>query len=182
MSDEIVFASVKAAVLWAEETLHRSHVKNTIGQLLSKPGSGTLTRQDLVDIAHTISNLTTNCKPYRGACMKAVYGIRDHDLERQLGIAIAKDLRSMPAAKGKKTERLIALGEATVRSVRYRELLGKRYGVNRIAKDVGISRERFYKAESWRELRRASKLRVYDWLDMVETELWLELDVRGWIA
>lgn len=182
MSNEIVFASVKAAVLWAEETLQRSHVKNTIGQLLSKPGTGELTRQDRVDIAHTISNLTANCKPYRGACMKAVYGGRDKDLERQLGIAIAKELKSMGVAKGKRTEKLIALGEATIRSIRYKELLGKRYGIKRMAKDVGISRERFYKAESWRELRRVSKLRVYDWLDMVETELWLELDVRGWIV
>lgn len=182
MSDEIKFATVKAAVLWSEEIAAQSHIKNTIGSLLAKPGTSTLSKQDRLDIAHTISNIVTAVKPYKGEAMKAIYGRKDADRVHTLGVAIAQQLRQMEKADGKKTEKLIKLGEATMRSIRHRELLGQRYGVNRIAKDVGISRERFYHAESWRALRSESKRIVYEWLDMADAEIWLELDVRGWIV
>jgi len=180
--DGIKFASVKMAVIWAEELAAASQVKSQLGALLSKPGAGNLSRQDKIDIAQTISMLTSECKPYKGAAMKAIYGCRDNDRDRQLGVAIAGYLAGLPAAKGKKYNKLVILGEATVRSIRFAELLGKRYGINRMAKDVGVSRERFYKAESWRTLRHESKQLVFTWLEDCENELWLELDVRGWMS
>lgn len=182
MTEEIKFANVRMAVMWAEELAAASQVKSQLGALLAKPGAGNLTRQDKIDIAQTISMLTGQCKPFKGAAMKAIYGCRDSGREHQLGLAIAGYLAGLEAGKGKKYNKLVRLGEATIRSVRFSELLGKRYGINRMAKDVGVSRERFYKAESWRTLRHESKQLVFTWLEDCENELWLELDVRGWMS
>jgi len=179
---EIIFHSVSAAVRWSEEVATLTTMKTTLGALLSKPGSGDITRQEAIDIAMTISSLTQACLPWKGIAMKAVYAGRDRDRDLLLGEEVATRINSIDAARKKKQYQLIALGVSTIKAARSVELYGKRYPIKRMARGVGISREQFSKSDSWRILRHEAKGIVYSWLDQAEHELWPELKLRGWVA
>ena len=178
---EIVFTSTKDAVRWAEEVALSSQVGNTLGQLLKKPGAGNLTKQEVIDIAMTVSSITSACLPWKGMAMKCVYAGRNRSRDHELGTVIAAKLMTVEAGRKKRHTQLIALGVSTIKAVRSEELYGKRYPIKRMARGVGISREQFSKAESWRILRREAKLYLQDLLEKADAEIWLELDVRGWV-
>lgn len=183
MPDEITFTSVQDAVRWSEEVATLSTMKSTLGALLSKPGSGKLSKQDAIDIAQTVSVITSNCKPWKGSAMKAVYSGKNRGRDHDLGIAIASRLLVIAPDETRRAgqDQLIALGVSTVKAVRMQELYGKRYPIKRMARGVGISRERFSKAECWKVLRRESKIQLLTWLENAENEIRPELIFRGWM-
>ena len=94
VADEILFASVKDSVRWSQEILSIPDIGSQLGKFQMKPGSG-LSRNEIRDIAHTISLITADCKPYGGRAMFAVYAghdrQRDIELGHEIGLALYRD-------------------------------------------------------------------------------------------
>lgn len=181
MSD-ILFASVKDAVRWSEEIALIPDVSNCLSGLISKPSGGTMTRQEMIDIALTISAITASCKPYRGMALKAVYSGRDNERDEALGLVIASRLMKTTHGAQKDLHKLVLLGTATITAMRSYELYGKYYPKARMASDVGVSRQRFITSLGWPILRRLARDQLAVWMNQAINEVWLELNEREWIA
>lgn len=179
---EIMFASVKDAVRWSEEVSTLVDIGSCLGDLLRKPSNGTLSRSDMIDIARTISLITASCKPYKGQAMRAIYVGHDQMRDKGLALAITSIITGCDSAAGCSHNQLFALGLATIKAVRARELYGHRFPLKRMAYDIGVSREHFSRSNKWRALRDAAELVVLTWLSEAVNEIWLELNDRGWVA
>jgi len=179
---EIVFSSVKDAVRWSEEVALLQNMRGTLGRLISKPGTGNITRSDAIDIAQTITAITASSKPYKGQALKAVYAGHSKVRDCELAIGIAGVLLTLEESKQKLSNQMISLGLSTVQAKRAKELYGDRYPIKRMAHDVGVSRERFCKGECWKVLRRAAGEQLVSWLDLGEREVRAELVLRGWMV
>lgn len=181
MSD-IVFGSVKDAVRWSEEVATIPDVRSCLGSMISKPSASRLTRQDVIEIALTISHITAQAKPFMGMTMKTIYGRRNEAFEHALALRISSLLRVMDAGKEKDTHQLVAVGLGTIRHIREAELYGGRFPVRVQAKLVGVSRERYSTAKSWCELRLEAARIVREWLKQADKAIYPELKSRGWIG
>lgn len=178
---EIIFSSVKDAVRWSEETALMPDIQSSM-KLLTSSGKSTLSRNEAVDIAQTITNITANCKPYKGMAARSVYsscGSKEDD--RLLGAGIAAELLSLDEAMDKKAGQLLALGIGTVETMRAMELYNRRYPMGKVAKSVGVSRETFCKAKAWGKLRVEAKKQLESWVKMAELEIYSELSRLEWM-
>ncbi|HFD86881.1 MAG TPA: hypothetical protein ENJ35_04300 [Gammaproteobacteria bacterium] len=181
MSD-ILFASVKDAVRWSEEIALIPDVSNCLSGLISKPSCGNMSRQEMIDIALTISAITASCKPYCGQALKAVYSGRDDERDETLGLVIASRLMKTPHGAQKDLHKLVLLGTSTIVAMRSYELYGKHYPKARMASDVGVSRQRFMSSLGWPILRRLARDQLAVWMNQATNEIWNELRDRDWIA
>lgn len=178
---EIMFSSVKDAIRFSEETALMPDIQSSM-RLLHSTGGGNLNRNEIVDVAQTITCITANCKPFKGMAAKAVYSACSTKADdRDLGIGIAANLLSMDEAGDKSTKQLIALGVGAIETMRSRELYGRRYPIKKVAKSVGVSRETFCRGKAWIELRAEAKQRLDLWVSMAETEIFSELNRIGWM-
>lgn len=178
---EIIFSSVKEAVRWSEETALMPDIQSSM-RLLTSSGGSALNHNEAVDIAQTVTNITANCKPFKGMAAKAVFSPCSTAADdRDLGIIIAAKMQQMPEAKGKHYEKLITLGIGAIRSKRAVELYNNRYPVKKIARDLGISRERLYKSKNWKVLKIEADQRLLSMVLQAEIEIFSELSIRGWI-
>ena len=178
---EIIFSSVKDAIRFSEETALMPDIQSSM-KLLHSTGGGNLNRNEIVDVAQTITNITANCKPFKGMAAKAVYSACSSKADdRDLGIAIAANLLSMEEAGDKSTKQLIALGIGAVDIMRSKELYGKRYPIKKVAKAVGVSRETYCRGKAWRRLHAEARQRLELWVKMAETEIFSELNRIGWM-
>ena len=69
---EIVFASVKDAVRWSEEIATIPDLGSVLGDLIGKTSAGNLSRQEMIDIAQTVTLITAscnNCEIYHAVCI-----------------------------------------------------------------------------------------------------------------
>jgi len=178
---EILFASVKDAVRWSEEVATLVDIRGCLDGLLRKPGAGRLSRQEAVDIAHTISLISASCRPYKGLAAKAIWAGHDSMRDQTLAIVIGSRLKESSDGADKEPGQLIALGLATIKAKRALELYGDRFPVKRMAHDVGVSREHFTRNIKWKALRYLARIQVESWLSMAENEIGAELEARGWM-
>ena len=181
MSD-IMFASVKDAVRWSEEMATVPDVRSCLGDLLRSPSSGKMSRQDMIDVAMTITHITASCKPWKGAAMRAIYAGHDRENDFMLAKVISMMLLEQPEASDKGSIQMDALGLATVKAMRAMELYGDRYPLKRMAYDCGVSRENFTRSKGWRSLRLAANDQLLGWIGAATNEIGAELAVRGWMA
>lgn len=179
-SHEIQFASVKDAVRWSEEVAMIQDVGSMFDGWL-KVSSGRMTRQETIDIALTVSAITTACKPFKGLAAKAVWAGKDRGRDKILGLALASKMCITPEGCQKTTEQLITLGIGMIRRHRARELYGDVYSLGQIARDMGISRQQFSTAKAWSALRSQSTEQIAAWLEQATNEIGAELAVRGWL-
>jgi len=182
MSGEIVFASVTDAVTWAEEWTRRPDCGSQIGRLMRKYGTGDLTRQEVIDIAQTISVITAQCEPPTGVAMKCVYGGYDMDRDIALGETIGAHLAEREPGRRKPREKLNKLGHVTIKAERAWELYGDRYPYARMAHDIGVSRQQFRKGIHWPELLHQARELLRAWLDRAIRQIGQALRDRGWLA
>lgn len=180
---EIIFASVKDAVRWAEEVATIPSVGSVLGNLTSSGvRCGSLSHDEVLDIALTISHIAENSKPWKGMAVKSVYTIRDRNRDHDLGIAMASRLRRTEMGKIKRNPQLIDLSKVTINATRARLLYGDRFHVKRMARDVGVSRNQFVTAPGWLFLRQAAIDLLQSWIDQGESEIYLKLNEIGWTA
>lgn len=181
---EMQFASVKDAVKWAEEVVTRPNLGSQLGKYFIKAGNG-MDRQELMDIAHTITCITNNCKPFKGMAMRCVYRGHSRDDDKTVGDELARRMDShqllFTKAQRKSNEQLRKLGLCIVKAERAKELYADRYPVSRIAREVGISQPKFTTNMAWTVLYSNGLLIIRDMLSQAEREIGLELEVRGWL-
>lgn len=177
------FDSVKSAVQWAEEFASRPDLGSQIGKLLKAKG-GEFSREELVDVAHTISLITADCKPYKGMAMKCIYGGYNAHRDYQLGCVIGDHLwnRRRDDPRRKELEQLHRLGRAVIKAERALEVYGDRYPLKRMAYDIGISRQQFTQSLCWPEMLGEARDMLRAWLEQAIKEIGVQLEVRGWLA
>jgi len=181
VADEILFASVKDSVRWSQEILSIPDIGSQLGKFQMKPGSG-LSRNEIRDIAHTISLITADCKPFGGRAMFAVYAghdrQRDIELGKEIGLALYRDEPGREHPLG----RLALLGHAIIKAHRARELYGDEYPLKRMAYDVGIPYHTFRRRGDWPILRAEAIGVLSSWMSQAENRIYPELELRGWVA
>jgi len=178
---EIMFSSVKDAVRWSEETALMPDMQSSM-KLLTSSGGTQLSRNEAIDIAQTVTLITSNCKPFKGMAVKAVYSSCSTKFDdRDLGIGIAANLLNMEDAMDKNTKQLIALGVGAVETMRTKELYSRKYPIKKVAQSVGVSRETFCRGKAWVKLRAEAKQRLESWVNLAEIEIFSELNRLGWM-
>ncbi len=181
-TSDIQFSSVKDAIRWSEEVASIPDVKSVLGALVGKPSSGRLSKQDVIEIAQTISHITAQVKPFAGLFMKTILGRSNEQHEAALALVIASRLMAMPEGQKKEPHQLKGVGVATIRFMRETELYGKRFPVRVQAKIVGVSRERYTNGMQWQELRLEAFRMCRLWMERADKAIYPELKSRGWIG
>jgi hypothetical protein len=179
---DIQFASVKDAVRWSEEISTIPDMGGGLDGLIGKTSGGRVTRQDMIEIALSISLITASCKPFGGQMMKAVYAGRDRERDNWLGMMLASRLATTDHGQEKDYEQLMALGIAMVKATRAKELYGDRFPLKRMAHDVGVSRESFTRSLCWPALRAEAADHIRIIMDQAINKIAIELNDRGWMA
>ena len=179
---DFMFASVKDAVRWSEEVATFPDIGSCLGNLLRGPSSGKMSRQDMIDIALTVTHITASCKPWAGKAMRAVYAGHDRENDLTLANVISFMLVQLPESSDKTNTQMDALGQATVKAKRAMELYGDRYPLKRMAHDCGVSRENFTRSKGWSRLRQSANEQLLGWIGRGTNEIGAELASRGWMA
>ena len=184
MADGFFFDSVKEAVKWSEEWATRPDITSQIGKLLMRRG-GEISRRDIIDQAQTITAITANCKPFKGMAMKCVYRGHSYTDDKQLAEVMGNNLfthqNTLKENQRKTPEQLIVLSLVTIKSERAKELYKNRYPASRMAREIGISQQKFCRNYAWVYLRGHALGVLKDWITQAEHEIGYELEQRGWL-
>ena len=130
-----------------------------------KPSGSTMSRDEVRDIAQTISCIVSDIKPWIGDALCAVYAGHDAVRDCELGAEIGRRLKLTERGQGKRAEQLYRLGFSVVKAERKKRLYGDRYWYKRMASDVGIHVDTFRKDGNWIELLALAQETLGQWLD-----------------
>lgn len=178
----IIFANVPYAVRWSEEVATLPDMGSCLGNLISGPSSGRMSRQEMIDIALTVSAMTASCKPYKGLAMLAVYGKTDEARDHALAIALSTAVMRNEYGRTKTHKKIITLAVCTIHATRSRKLYSKRYPHSRMAAEIGISRKNFTCSKAWPILLAAAMTQMESWMDQANNEIGQQMSELGWIA
>ena len=173
---EIVFHSVKDAVGWAEEAGSKSDIKSQIGSLL-KSGSGALSKDEIKDHALTITSAVNQCQAPMSKLFLSIYGHKDMQRE----ITMAQILAEKSGGKGVKPNTVYPLVLALIESERKRHHTQKTLSRPMIAKIAGVPYQTF-RGNKWHLIEQSILAVMYQWLEMAEREITLELQLLGYVS
>lgn len=183
MSESIMFDNVPAAVAWAEEWTTRPDCKTMFTSLVKHNNYLELSREEIIDIAHTISLIAASTDPpYVGLAMKAVYGCKSDNRDKAIAGIMAGCLRLMLYGDQKTHEQLLRLCGAAIKDVRGKEIRGRGIGWKRWASEVGVSRKAIIQSQQWPVLVSQSIDLLQQWLNTAEHQIGIQLEDRHWLA
>ena len=178
---ELLFSSAPDAIKWSQECCLMPDLGSQMSKW-QKPSGSTMSRDEVRDIAQTISCIVSDIKPWIGDALKAVYAGHDALRDCELGAEIGKRLQRLDCGKGKRAEQLYRLGFSVVKAERKKRLYGDRYWYKRMASDIGIHVDTFRKDGNWIELLALAQETLNQWLDNGERRVETELNELGWMA
>lgn len=179
---EIQFASAVDAIIFSEEWAYATTASPGIfAKLLSKPGSGRLDRQDMIDIGHTISIIMAQAGPYRGDLLRCLYSpVWSQSTARTVAEVVAQQLYATDVGKTKPNDKIINLAHIVLKSERRRELQGKAYNLRLMASNIPIHRSQLYRGD-WMELLSSATETVQAWAQQGIRYMDIQLQERGWL-
>lgn len=179
MTDRPLFADTQSAIMWAEEFASRPDCQSQIGKLLHKPNKLKLGREELRDLALTITGWVSAAPAPSPLVLRCLYGDRSKAHFLEVGSQAAHVLHASPHGPGKEIAKLRALAMAVTESERKRAMTGKPMSFRGIASLVGISSSAFINTVSWGELLDEAQRIIEGWAQKGLDHVTLQLDAAA---
>lgn len=175
----IVFPDVRAAVIWAEEFATRPNIKCPLGNLRQYMihEHDAATRDDMLDLALTITGMVSSISVPAGPAYRAIYGdISEARIMEIAGLIAEQQYRvagKLPA------EKLLGLARGVMLAYIEHDRFGRRYGLRKIASDAGIDRNTLKANMDWVWAFADAQNTLKTWMLQAERELGVRMDDMG---